>query len=269
MVDDASRKGDLATETAKPESAPAAIPVKRKLAVAKSDPANLPAEEKNKVVHIIRRLEEETTKHRTAKRSPWLSTSIVAAIALPTLIAALFYLFIASDRFVSEARFAVRNNEAQVADALGMITGMPSSHRRVGFLHRRRLRQEPRHGGRSSRSGCRFAGHLFRPGGRLLLPARSPTVYARGARRLLGEPHRRLSTIPPRTPSPWRCRRSAPNDAQRLARGDRGDRARSGQFAVRPGAAATPCSSPLASWRAPSSGCAGRARGHAELPRRP
>ena len=53
--------------------------------------------------------------------------SVLAAIALPTFVAALFYIFIASDRYVSEARFAIRNNESQAIDALGMITGMPSS----------------------------------------------------------------------------------------------------------------------------------------------
>jgi len=131
MVDDASRKGDLATEAAKAEAAStpvAAAPAKRKLAVAKPEPTpRLPAEEQNKVVHIVRRLDEESSRSRALKRRPWLLISVLAAIAFPTFVAALFYLFIASDRFVSEARFAVRNNETQAVDALGMITGMPSS----------------------------------------------------------------------------------------------------------------------------------------------
>jgi capsular polysaccharide transport system permease protein len=127
-VDDASRKGDLATEPTKSEGAPAAVPAKRKLALAKPDPmARVPAEEKTKVVHIIRRLEEETSESRARKRNPWLFNSILLGILLPTVVAALFYLFIASDRFVSEARFAVRSNDNQAIDALGMITGMPSS----------------------------------------------------------------------------------------------------------------------------------------------
>ena len=53
--------------------------------------------------------------------------SIAVCVLLPTLITALFYLFIASDRFVSEARFAVRSNDSQAIDAVGMITGLPSS----------------------------------------------------------------------------------------------------------------------------------------------
>jgi len=126
MVDDASRTGALATD-AKAEGLPAALPAKRKLAVARREPARVPAEEKSKVVHIVRRLEEETRRSRALKQSPWLVGSIVAGVLLPTAVAAIFYLFIASDRYVSEARFAVRNNETQAMDALGMITGMPSS----------------------------------------------------------------------------------------------------------------------------------------------
>ncbi len=127
MVDEASRKGDLATETAKGEVAAATAPAKLKLAVAKPDPARAPSEEKNKVVHIVRRLQEETSQSRALRRPPWVLASIIACIALPTAVAALFYLLIASDRFVSEARFAIRNSENQAIDALGMITGLPSS----------------------------------------------------------------------------------------------------------------------------------------------
>jgi len=126
-VDEASRKGDTGTDAAADEAAAAALPARRKLVLARNDPSRLPAEEKSKVVHIVRRLEEETSHSRTRKRRPWTLISVLAAIALPTFIAAIFYIFIASDRYVSEARFAVRNNEAQAIDALGMITGMPSS----------------------------------------------------------------------------------------------------------------------------------------------
>ena len=126
-VDEASRKGDLATEPAADEAAAATLPARRKLVVARTEPSRVPAEERSKVVHIVRRLEEETSHSRTRKRRPWMLISVLAAIALPTFIAAVFYLFIASDRYVSEARFAVRNNESQAIDALGMITGMPSS----------------------------------------------------------------------------------------------------------------------------------------------
>jgi len=127
IVDEASRKGDLATEPAADEAAAATLPARRKLIVARTEPSRVPAEEKSKVVHIVRRLEEETSHSRTRKRRPWMLISVLAGIALPTFIAAIFYIFIASDRYVSEARFAVRNNETQAIDALGMITGMPSS----------------------------------------------------------------------------------------------------------------------------------------------
>jgi capsular polysaccharide transport system permease protein len=127
MADDASRKGDLATEAAKVDMAAAAVPAKPKLVVARPDPSNAPNEEKKKVVHIVRRLQEETRQGRAVPRQPWLPISLIACIALPTFIAALFYLFIASDRYVSEANFAVRKSEEQTVDALGMITGLPSS----------------------------------------------------------------------------------------------------------------------------------------------
>jgi capsular polysaccharide transport system permease protein len=126
-VDEATRRGDLATDPAADEAAAAALPARRKLVVARTEPSRVPAEERNKVVHIVRRLEEETSHSRTRNRRPWMLISVLAAIALPTFIAAIFYIFIASDRYVSEARFAVRNNETQAVDALGMITGMPSS----------------------------------------------------------------------------------------------------------------------------------------------
>ena len=127
MADDASLKGDLATEAAK-GAVPATVPAKPKLVVAKSEQNRVvPSEEANKVVHIVRRLAEETSQSRVLRRSPWVLISIIACVVLPTIIAALFYLLIASDRFVSEARFAIRNNETQGIDALGLLTGMPTS----------------------------------------------------------------------------------------------------------------------------------------------
>jgi capsular polysaccharide transport system permease protein len=131
-VDDASRKGDLAAEASTDDQVPvtaaaAAVAAKRKLAVAKAAPRSVPAEERNKVVHIVRRLEEESSRGSRFKRNPWLLRSVLLAILAPTVLSALFYLLIASDRFVSEARFAVRSNQSQAIDALGMFTGMPSS----------------------------------------------------------------------------------------------------------------------------------------------
>jgi capsular polysaccharide transport system permease protein len=97
------------------------------LSVAAPNPPPVPNEEAAKVVHIVRRLQEETTQARALKQRPWVPISFALCVVLPTFVAALFYLFIASDRFASEARFAVRSNEAPAFDAFGMITGMPSS----------------------------------------------------------------------------------------------------------------------------------------------
>lgn len=83
--------------------------------------------EREKIVHIVQRFQEESKTPQTLGERPYLLISVLVVVALPTLIAAFFYIFIAADRFVSEARFAVRSNEAPAFDALGMLTGMPSS----------------------------------------------------------------------------------------------------------------------------------------------
>jgi capsular polysaccharide transport system permease protein len=127
MADEASRKGEVAPAVGKSDAV-AAAPAKPKLAVATPNPVPAPPnEEANKVIHIVRRLQEETIQRRSLRQRPWIPLSIAACVLLPTMVAALFYLFVASDRFVSEARFAVRSNETQAVDAVGMITGLPSS----------------------------------------------------------------------------------------------------------------------------------------------
>jgi capsular polysaccharide transport system permease protein len=126
MADEASRKGEVAPVAVKSDAV-AIAPAKPKLAVATPNPVPVPNEEANKVVHIVRRLQEETVQRQALKRYPWVPASIAVCVLLPTLVTALFYLFVASDRFVSEARFAVRSNEVKAVDALGMITGLPSS----------------------------------------------------------------------------------------------------------------------------------------------
>jgi capsular polysaccharide transport system permease protein len=47
-----------------------------------------------------------------------LAISFVAIVIVPTLLTALYYAFIASDRFVSEARFAVRSGDRSALDML-------------------------------------------------------------------------------------------------------------------------------------------------------
>jgi capsular polysaccharide transport system permease protein len=56
-----------------------------------------------------------------------VALSLLAAVVLPTLVMALYFLFWAADGFVSEARFAVRSNDAQNASVLGILSGMPAS----------------------------------------------------------------------------------------------------------------------------------------------
>lgn len=86
-----------------------------------------PEEEKNKVVQIVQRLQEGDAESRTRKRFPWVPVSLAACVALPTFIGALFFLFVASDRYVSTAAFAIRTSEEQTVDLLGGLTGLPST----------------------------------------------------------------------------------------------------------------------------------------------
>lgn len=51
------------------------------------------------------------------KRFPW---ALCLVVVLPTLVAAIYFLFIASPRYVSEARFIVRASEQRQSSSLGM-----------------------------------------------------------------------------------------------------------------------------------------------------
>lgn len=88
-------------------------------------PAANPSEPE-KVVAFIQRLQQEAAEKTAQKRPIWLISALVC-ILIPTIAASVYYFFIASDRYVSEARFAVRSNDSGAADVLGMITGMPKS----------------------------------------------------------------------------------------------------------------------------------------------
>ena len=92
-------------------------------AVPNKAPESQPPEQDN-IVQFVSRLQEEVQEQPQPKIG-WPAVSAIAAILVPTLLAAVYYLLIATDQYVSEARFSVRSNEAQVADALGMLTGMP------------------------------------------------------------------------------------------------------------------------------------------------
>jgi capsular polysaccharide transport system permease protein len=86
-------------------------------------PESQPSEQDN-IVQFVRRLQDEV-QEQPQRKIGWPAVSALAVILVPTLLAAVYYLLIATDQYVSEARFSVRSNEAQVADALGMLTGMP------------------------------------------------------------------------------------------------------------------------------------------------
>lgn len=60
-------------------------------------------------------------------RSYWKIISALFLVILPTLFAIIYYGFIASNQYVTEFRFAVRNQEVQKSDALGAATGLPGN----------------------------------------------------------------------------------------------------------------------------------------------
>lgn len=83
-------------------------------------------EEGGTVVSLVERLHADLNSSPARKRN-WALISALVAILGPTLLATIYFVFFAADRYVSEARFAVRSNDAQAADVLGMVTGFPSS----------------------------------------------------------------------------------------------------------------------------------------------
>jgi len=84
------------------------------------------SEDQRKVLSLVERLQHDV-QCATRRKLSWPLISAAVCILTPTLLAAIFYAFIAADRYVSEARFAVRTSEGQAADVLGVMTGMPSS----------------------------------------------------------------------------------------------------------------------------------------------
>src|SRR5919107_706608 len=60
-------------------------------------------------------------------RKPKVTISLLACILLPGLVASLYFFVFAANQYVSQASFAVRSNDTQTADVLGMMTGMPGA----------------------------------------------------------------------------------------------------------------------------------------------
>jgi capsular polysaccharide transport system permease protein len=126
MLDEAAKNAVLPVKAGESVLAEARKPMRA--AARKSVPdVKAPAEENSKVVHIVRRLQEDAGKRSAHKRGFWLPVSLAVAILVPTLLASIYYGLIAADQYVSEARFAVRTSEQQAADVLGMVTGMPGA----------------------------------------------------------------------------------------------------------------------------------------------
>lgn len=64
------------------------------------------------------------------KSDPWTPVLFVLCFVLPTLVGAIYYGFIASDRYVTEARFAIRpaigSAEKATPDSIGTNAGVPA-----------------------------------------------------------------------------------------------------------------------------------------------
>lgn len=127
MVEEASRKLDLVRGADAAAVQPAAVKPRREKRLRAAEPERLPDAERSKVVHIVQRLQAEASQYQVAKQKPWVLLSMLLCIALPTIVAGIYYVFIAADQYVSEARFAVRSSKTQAADMFGMMTGLPSS----------------------------------------------------------------------------------------------------------------------------------------------
>jgi capsular polysaccharide transport system permease protein len=125
MLDEAAKNAVLPVKAG--ESVPAEARKPMRAARKSASAVPVPAEENSKVIHIVRRLQEDAGKRSSHKRSFWLPVSLAVAILVPTLLASIYYGLIAADQYVSEARFAVRTSEQQAADVLGMVTGMPGA----------------------------------------------------------------------------------------------------------------------------------------------
>ena len=63
-----------------------------------------------------------------SRRGRLLKASFVLAVLVPTFLAAVYYLFVAADRYAAGAGFSVRGMEASIGgDLLGSFTGLASN----------------------------------------------------------------------------------------------------------------------------------------------
>jgi capsular polysaccharide transport system permease protein len=70
----------------------------------------------------------EAPARRVLRRLPWTAISIVLLVLCPTLLAGVYFGLFASDRYATELRLAVRGQNVQAIDTLGIMTtlGGPS-----------------------------------------------------------------------------------------------------------------------------------------------
>jgi capsular polysaccharide transport system permease protein len=53
--------------------------------------------------------------------------SFIVVVAIPTIVAAVYYGFVASDQYVVEAKFTVSSGEIPKSDSIGALTGIPAA----------------------------------------------------------------------------------------------------------------------------------------------
>jgi capsular polysaccharide transport system permease protein len=134
MSKDIAEKPDSPKQPGQSETSPDTRLLKRekkgkdRLNVVSPEQSAAIAEEKNKVIHIYRRLEEKNDRwHAQRRKMPWNLISALVCIGVPTLLASLYLFFIAADRYVADARFAIRESQPKIGGALGMLGGITST----------------------------------------------------------------------------------------------------------------------------------------------
>ena len=82
-----------------------------------------------KTVELASSRDESTEKETDhSRRRSWLLTSFICSVVLPVILVALYYSFIATDRYAAKAGFSIRGIEANASfDGLGALTGLASA----------------------------------------------------------------------------------------------------------------------------------------------
>ena len=127
MADEASRKSRACTCRCEERARLSPPPPSQSLQSPRPNPVPAPTEEANKVIHIVRRLQEETIQRTALKRRPWVPLSIAVCVLLPTL-SRRCSIFSSPPTALSPRRGSrSAATTLKAIDAVGMITGLPSS----------------------------------------------------------------------------------------------------------------------------------------------